>query len=156
MRSVIGLVVSVAICLLAARIASRFTQVSIRDWYPLLEKPAWTPPNWVFAPAWITLYLMMAVAAWMVWRLFGFRGAAWALGLFGLQLVFNVAWSVLFFGLQRPGLAFADIALLWVLILATCLAFWQLDRTAGWLLVPYLVWVAYAAALNFAIWRMNG
>lgn len=131
------------------------TTPSIGGWYATLAKPAWTPPNWVFGPVWSLLYLAMAVAAWLVWRQVGFPRAASALNLFGVQLVLNVCWSAIFFGAHRPGLAFAEIVVLWLAILATMVAFRSLSRPAAWLLAPYLAWVAFAATLNFSIWRLN-
>lgn len=155
LRQTIGLVVSMAVCFGAAAIGSMFTTPSIGGWYAALAKPAWTPPPWVFGPVWSLLYLAMAVAAWLVWRRVGFSRGASALNLFGVQLVLNVCWSAIFFGARRPDLAFAEILLLWLAILATMVAFRSLSRAAAWLLLPYLLWVAYAVALNFAIWRLN-
>ena len=116
-RQATGLVVSIVVCFGAAGIGSMLTAPSIGGWYATLLKPAWTPPNWVFGPVWSLLYLAMAVAAWLVWRQVGFPRAASALNLFALQLVLNVCWSAIFFGAHRPGLAFAEILLLWLLIL---------------------------------------
>jgi translocator protein len=154
-RQAIGLTVSIAVCFAAAGIGSLMTTSSIGGWYAALAKPAWTPPNWVFGPVWSLLYLAMAVAAWMVWRQVGFPRAASALNLFAVQLVLNVCWSAIFFGAHRPGLAFVEILLLWLLILATMVAFRLLSRAAAWLMAPYLLWVAFAAALNLSIWRLN-
>jgi benzodiazapine receptor len=154
-RSVMGLVVAVVICLGAGALGSVFTTPAIPDWYAQLAKPAWTPPNRLFGPVWTALYFMMAVAAWLVWRRGGSAATAAPLGLFGLQLALNVAWSGLFFGLHMPGAAFAEIVALWGLILATLIAFWRVTPWAGWLMLPYLAWVTFASALNFAIWRMN-
>jgi translocator protein len=155
LRQWIGLAIFVAICFAAAGVGSLFTTPVIPEWYARLRKPPWTPPNWVFGPVWSALYLAMAVAAWLVWRKKGLAGAAIPMTLFFVQLVLNVGWSFLFFGLQRPGLAFAEIILLWLAILATLIAFWHVALVAGLLLLPYLLWVTFAAALNFAIWRMN-
>jgi tryptophan-rich sensory protein len=154
-RSAIGLLVFVAICLFTAQLGSMLTRPSIGTWYAALAKPAWTPPNWLFAPVWTTLYIMMAVAAWLIWKTHGLQAASVAMRLFAVQLALNVGWSALFFWLHRPGMAFAEIVLLWVFILLTILAFWKLSVTAGWLMIPYLAWVGFAALLNFAIWRMN-
>jgi benzodiazapine receptor len=154
-RAIIGLVVFIAICFIAAGMGALFNQSSIAEWYPALRKPSWTPPNAVFGPVWSVLYLMMAVAAWLVWRRAGLSGAAAALLLFGLQLASNVAWSGLFFGLRMPGAAFADILVLWGLIVATVVTFWRVSPAAGILMAPYLGWVSFAAALNLAVWRMN-
>jgi benzodiazapine receptor len=124
-------------------------------WYAALVKPEWNPPNWVFGPVWTTLYLMMALAAWRVWRVAGIRPARTAFLLYFTQLVFNALWSMLFFGWQRPDLAFAWIVVLLALILATALAFRRHDRVAGWLFAPYALWVSFAAFLNFTLWRLN-
>jgi translocator protein len=121
-------------------------------WYAALAKPSWSPPSWVFAPVWTTLYLMMGVAAWLVWRT---QGGGTALVLWGVQLALNAAWTPLFFGLHRPDLAFAEIVTLWLFLLATVVACWRASATAGLLLIPYLAWVSFAAALNLAIWRLN-
>jgi translocator protein len=148
----LGLIAWLLLVALAAWFGSQFAPGA---WYQALEKPAWTPPSWLFGPVWTVLYAMMGVAAWMVWRERGFSGAPTALGLFLLQLVLNAAWSWLFFGLQRPDLAAAEILILWAAIAATIVASWRVRPLAGWLLVPYLLWVSFAAALNVAIWRLN-
>jgi translocator protein len=124
------------------------------EWYAQLAKPTWNPPSWVFGPVWTVLYILMGVAAWLVWD--RWRGdARTALALFVVQLAFNAGWSAMFFGLQAPGLAFGWILVLWALIVATTIAFWRLRTVAGVLLLPYLAWVTFAAVLNFTIWRMN-
>lgn len=122
-------------------------------WYAGLRKPPLTPPDWLFGPVWSALYLAMAVAAWLVWRARGRVGLA--LWLWGGQLAANAAWSALFFGLQRPGLGLLDIVLLWLLVLATTVAFFRARPLAGALLVPYLAWVGFAAYLNAALWHLN-
>ncbi|MEM8601656.1 MAG: TspO/MBR family protein [Bacteroidota bacterium] len=124
-------------------------------WYAALDKPAWTPPNWLFPVAWSVLYLLIAVAGWLVWREVGFSGARKAFMVYGLQLALNAAWSWLFFGRHDMGLAFLDIVGLWLAIAITMGLFWATKPLAGALLVPYLLWVTYAAALNLALWRMN-
>jgi tryptophan-rich sensory protein len=155
LRQAVGLGVSLAICFGAAGLGSLLTKPSISGWYSVLRKPSWTPPNWLFGPVWSALYLGMAIAAWLVWRRAGVSAAKLALTLFALQLVLNVGWSAIFFTLHIPGFAFAEIVLLWLLILATAASFWPVSRAAGWLMVPYLSWVGFAAALNCAIWRLN-
>ena len=154
-RNVIGLAVSILICFGAAGLGSLMTTPFISGWYAALWKPAWTPPNWLFGPVWSALYLSMAISAWLVWRKLGVPGAKFALLLFAVQLVLNAGWSGIFFTLHLPGVAFAEVLLLWVSILVTALAFWPLSRAAGWLMVPYLLWVSFASALNYAIWRLN-
>ena len=125
------------------------------QWYASLTKPSWNPPGWIFGPVWTALYAMMAVAAWLVWQQGGWRKNRNALLLFLVQLALNALWTPLFFGLRRPGLAFAEIVLLWLAIIATLAAFRPIRRVAAWLLVPYLGWVTFAAALNFSLWRLN-
>lgn len=125
------------------------------EWYASLQKPSWNPPGWVFGPVWTALYTMMAVAAWLVWKRGGFSAQRRARALFCAQLILNAAWTPLFFGLQQPGLAFAEIVVLWLAIAATLVAFHRVSRAAAWLLAPYLAWVSFAAALNFTLWRLN-
>lgn len=125
------------------------------DWYAALRKPSWTPPAAVFGPAWTLLYTLMAVALWRVLRRGQQVPVGGPLALYGLQLLLNIAWSPLFFRLQSPGLAFGELVLLWLAILATLRAFWGVDRVAGVLFVPYLLWVTFAGALNYVIWQLN-
>jgi benzodiazapine receptor len=139
-------------CFLAALVGGRATVASVGSWYPTLVKPAWGPPSWLFGPVWTLLYAMMAVAAWLVWRHAGWNAA---LLLFGVQLLLNVAWSFCFFAWRSPLAGLVDIVALWFAILATVLCFLRIDRVAGWLMIPYLAWVTFATALNFAIWRLN-
>jgi tryptophan-rich sensory protein len=131
------------------------TQTSIDTWYPTLAKPSWTPPNWAFPVAWTILYAMMGAAASLVWRSARPGRRLWPLILFAVQLALNVVWTSLFFGLRSPGLAVIDIVLLVLAIVVTIVAFWRVRPAAGWLLLPYLAWVAYATTLNFAIWQAN-
>ncbi|MDE2149979.1 MAG: tryptophan-rich sensory protein [Gammaproteobacteria bacterium] len=144
----------VALCYGIAAAGSAATAISLDTWYPALQKPAFTSPDWIFGPVWTLLYALIAVAGWRLWRLRGFADrAAWRA--YALQLLLNLAWSVLFFALQRPALALADSALLWLAIAANTLLFGRVDRCAGALLLPYLAWVGYAAALNAAIVALN-
>jgi len=129
--------------------------INAADFYGQLTQPSWAPPAWLFGPVWSVLFALMGVSAWLVWRKHGFRGARAALTLYAAQLVANALWTWLFFGWRQGGLALAEIALLWLLILGTILAFWRLHRLAALMLVPYLAWVSFAAALNFALWRLN-
>lgn len=140
---------------LAAGAAGALATTQAREFYAGLVKPAWAPPGWLFGPVWTVLYVLMGVAAWLVWRRAGWNGAAGALSLFVVQLVCNAAWSWIFFAWRRGALAFADIVLLLALIVATLLAFARVDRRAAVLLVPYLGWVAFATALTYAVWRGN-
>jgi translocator protein len=125
------------------------------EWYASLNKPSWNPPSWLFGPVWSTLYVMMAVSAWLVWRQGGFIRQRWPLSIFLVQLVLNAAWSPLFFGLKQPGVAFAEIIVLWLAIAWTIAVFWRVHRVAAWLLVPYLAWVSFAAVLNGTLWHLN-
>jgi translocator protein len=146
----------IGLCLGAGVVGALFTGAAVETWYPTLRKPAWTPPAAVFGPVWTFLYVLMAVAAWRIWRRRAAPGAPAALSLFGAQLLLNTAWSGLFFGLRQPDWAFFEVVLLWLAVLATALVFGRQDRKAGWLLAPYLAWVSFAAALNLAIWQLNG
>lgn len=139
----------IAACTLAALTGSIFRPGT---WYERLAKPAWRPPNWLFAPVWSLLYLMIAVAGWLVWRDAGISGP---LVVYAMQLGLNAAWTPVFFGLHRIGLGFATICLLWLAIAATIVVFYPVNVTAALLLVPYLAWVGFAMALNYAIWRLN-
>lgn len=125
------------------------------EWYAGLVKPTWNPPSWLFAPVWTTLYALMAIAAWLVWLRGGFAAQRRPLLLFLAQLALNAAWTPLFFGLHQPALAFVEILVLWAAIIATLFAFSRVHRGAGALLVPYLAWVSFAAALNFTLWQLN-
>jgi len=139
--------------LVIGALGSFFTQPNIPTWYAQLNQPSITPPNWVFGPVWTTLYVMMAVAAWRVWRITGMRSTemlAWC-----LQLALNFAWSIIFFGMHRIGAAFVEIVLLDLAILYTLMLFWRRDQIAGWLLVPYLAWTSFATLLNWRFWELN-
>ncbi|MEX2524495.1 MAG: TspO/MBR family protein [Gammaproteobacteria bacterium] len=125
------------------------------DFYIQLARPVWAPPGWLFAPAWTTLYILMAVSAWLVWRKHGFQNARTALIFFMIQLAVNALWTWLFFVWRMGGVAFAEILLLWVLIAVTMAAFRRLHTPAAILLLPYLAWVTYAAALTFSVWILN-
>jgi len=148
------LIVFLAVCLGVGGLGSIPTARSVRDWYPTLRKPPGTPPSWVFGPVWTTLYVLMAVSAWLVWRDYGW-GARAALLIFCAQLALNLAWSGIFFGARQIALAFAEIVILWLAVQFTTFIFYRLDTTAGYLLVPYLLWVTYAGYLNGGIWLLN-
>jgi translocator protein len=139
----------------AAAFGSWATFSSVKTWYPLLAKPSWTPPGALFGPVWSVLYVAMAVAGWRVWRKSEGAAARRALGLYGAQLLCNLFWSVLFFGLRRPDWALADILLLWVLLVIALVRYWRADRLAGGLWLPYVAWVSFATALNAAVWSLN-
>lgn len=154
-RQLVWLSGLIATCLGVAGLGAAATASSVGDWYPTLTKPRWTPPAFVFGPVWTVLYVSMAVAAWLVWRSGGLRTTRLALTLFAVQLALNLGWSFVFFGLRRPGLAAIEIILLWLAIAATTLAFCSRSKPAAGLMVPYLAWTTFAAALNLAIWRLN-
>lgn len=143
----------IALVLVLGFLAGQVTTPNIPTWYAGLAKPSFNPPNWIFAPVWTALYILMAVAAWRVWRISGWQSNGLALWL--IQLTLNVAWSFLFFGAHNPGVALADLAVLWLAIIATIAVFWRADRLAGILLVPYLAWVSFAGVLNYWIWQLN-
>ncbi len=151
-RDVAGLCVWLILSFTAAAIGTQFMPDA---WFVALAKPSWNPPNAVFGPVWTALYTMMGTAAWLVWRRDGFRGGSPALVLFLSQLVLNAAWSYLFFGAHQIGYALLDIIALLGLILMLVRLFGTAERRAGWLMVPYAAWVAFATALNFSIWQLN-
>jgi translocator protein len=151
-RSVAGLVLWLAACFAAESSAVAFLP---GRWYAHLHKASWTPPSYLFAPVWTAMYVIMAIAAWLVWRDGGFRKHPVALGLFLVQLALNCAWSIICFRLHNLPLSVADMALYWVALLITTRAFFKANRAAGWLLVPYCFWVAVAASLDIALWWLN-
>lgn len=151
----VALVLWVGLCVLGGALIGAATNGGADPWYMALRKPAWNPPSWVFAPVWTTLYVLMGVAAWRVWRHGGWTAQRAALSLFLAQLAVNFAWSPLFFTAHMPTLALADLVVLWLLVVATMRAFRAIDATAAWLLVPYLAWVSYASTLNAALVAMN-
>ncbi len=151
-RRALALVCWLSLCFSAASLGAFFMP---GEWYATLKKPSWNPPGWLFGPVWSALYTMMAVAAWLVWKRGGFATLRRPLSLFLVQLALNAAWTPLFFGWHRPGLAFAEIFLLWLAIAATIADFRPVSRAAMLLLVPYLAWVSFAAVLNFTLWRLN-
>jgi len=139
---------------LAGFIGSFATTPAIPGWYQSLNKPFFNPPNWLFAPVWTLLFILMGIAAWLVFTK-GNKQKAQALKLFFIQLLFNTLWSILFFGFKSPALAFGEIIILWILIYQTKKAFLKQDKLAGWLLLPYLAWVSFAFILNFSIVMLN-
>jgi tryptophan-rich sensory protein len=142
------------LCFAAAAIGA-FASMDAAPFYAQLARPAWAPPASVFGPVWGVLYLSMGIAAWLAWRPGGFAGARGALALFVVQLALNASWSWLFFAWHRGALAFVDIVALILVVAATCAGFWRVRPLAGALLLPYLAWLAFAAALNFVVWRLN-
>ena len=156
MRYIIKLIASIIICQSAGLIGSIFTTPAISTWYATLDKPPFTPPNWLFAPAWITLYLLMAVSASIVWqRGLGSRPVRTSLVIFLIQLILNALWSVVFFGLQSPLYGIIVIVALWIVILLTIIKFFKVSTPAAVLLLPYIGWVTFAATLNVSIFILN-
>ena len=153
-QQILGLLGWLALSFVAAAIGG-FASAQAGEFYQQLVRPSWAPPGWLFAPVWSLLYLDMGIAAWLVWRERGFAGAGTALYLYLTQLAVNALWSWLFFAWHLGALAFGEILILWALIFATLLAFWRVLPLAGALLIPYLAWVSFAAALSLAIWQLN-
>lgn len=153
-KQIIGLAAWLGLSAVVAAVGG-LASLDADAFYTQLVRPAWAPPPALFGPVWTGLYVLMGLAAWMVWRVNGFGGARVALGLYLVQLALNALWSWLFFGWRQGALAFADIVVLLALIAATLVAFWRIRPLAGALLVPYLAWVAFASALNHAVWRLN-
>lgn len=141
------------LCLGIGLLGALFIRPSLPNWYGALRRPSWAPPQWLFAPVWTLLYLMMAEAAWIVWS--AGAGGRGALRLFGIQLALNLLWPALFFGMRRMGWALAEICLLWIAVAATLGAFWRVAPLAGALMAPYLAWVSFALLLNAAYCRIN-
>jgi len=156
MRYIFKLLISIVACQCAGLIGSAFTTPAIPTWYAALEKPPFTPPNWLFAPAWITLYLLMGISASIVWQ----KGVdtprvRTALIIFLIQLILNALWSVVFFGLESPLYGVIVIAVLWIAIVSTIVKFFRISTLAGALLLPYIGWVTFAAALNVSVFMLN-
>jgi translocator protein len=153
-RQILALIGFIGAAFIAGAIGSWATFPNVRDWFPLLLKPAWNPPGWLFGPVWTTLYVLMGVAIWRAWRAGG-PAAPHLVRVYFVQLFFNALWSVLFFGLKQPAWALADILVLWGLLVWLQVGLWRSDRVAGALWVPYVLWVGFATALNAAIVRLN-
>lgn len=155
-KQILNLILAVLICQGAGLVGSLFTAPAIPSWYAGLEKPSFSPPNWLFAPVWFLLYTFMGVAAYLIWNKgIGKKEVKTALTFFAIQLVLNSLWSVVFFGLRLPQYALLEIVVLWVFILLTLLRFYKISRVAGLLLVPYILWVSFAAVLNLFIVKLN-
>ena len=153
-KNIAGFIGWLVVTFAASAVGAR-ASIEARSFYGQLVQPGWAPPAWVFGPVWTVLFALMAVAAWLVWRSGGLRGNRIALALFFVQLALNSLWSWLFFAWHLGAWAFAEVLLLWVFILSTLLAFWGVRALAAILLVPYLLWVSFAAALNYALWQLN-
>lgn len=155
-RLIKRIIICVGICLLIGLLASIATQSTVHTWYATLNKPAFTPPSWLFAPVWSLLYILMGIAAAIIWNKgFYHKWVKTALYHFGFQLILNALWSIIFFGLKAPFIALLVIITLFILLLFTFKWFKIVDKTAGYLLIPYILWVGFAMALNFEIWRLN-
>jgi tryptophan-rich sensory protein len=154
-ESWVKLVIAILVCQLAGIAGAIYTSGSLTTWYVTLAKPLFNPPNWIFAPVWISLFLLMGISLWLVWQKEKKKNINTAFVFFSIQLVLNAMWSAFFFGMQNPLYALIDIALLWLAIVATILSFWKISKPAAYLLVPYILWVTFAAVLNFYIWRLN-
>jgi len=153
---ILKLVAMIIICQLAGIIGSFLTRSSIQNWYYYLTKPSFSPPNWLFAPAWITLYLLMGISAFLIWREgLNTPGVKNALIIFAIQLILNALWSPVFFGLRSPIAGLIIIVILWIAILITLLTFIKISTIAGVLLIPYIVWISFAAVLNYSIYILN-
>ncbi|MBU2539558.1 tryptophan-rich sensory protein [Patescibacteria group bacterium] len=156
LNNFVKLIIAVGVCELAGIVGSLFTTSAIPTWYATLQRPSFSPPNWLFGPVWIMLYILMGISIYLIWQKVEknktARGAMW---LFWIHLFFNAIWSIIFFGLQNPGLAFINIIIIWLLIIALMIKFWKINRWATYLLIPYLLWVSFASVLNYFIWYLN-
>lgn len=155
-NNALKLIIAIAVSELAGIIGSIFTMPSIESWYADLAKPELAPPNWIFAPVWTTLFALMGIAAFLVWKKgLDRRDVKIAIGIFIGQLILNTFWSIIFFGLRSPGGAFIEIIFLWLTIFTTIIAFVKISKPAAWLLAPYMLWVSFAGYLNYMIWILN-
>lgn len=153
---IIQLIISIIVAQGAGAIGSIFTAQSVTGWFAGLNKPSFNPPGWLFGPVWLTLYTLMGVASYWVFQKWSESPLARvAIIVYGVHLIFNALWSFLFFGLKNPSLAFICIIVLWLMIIAVIILFYMVDKRTLWLLLPYLLWVSFAAVLNFSLWRMN-
>jgi len=156
MSNIVKAIIAIAIPLIVAGTSGFFTVTGVESWYQTIQKPSWNPPNWIFGPVWTTLYVMMGIALFLVWKEdTSTELKKIAIGLFSVQLILNFFWSFIFFGQQQPGWALIEIVALWIFILLTIFAFAQVNKTAAWLLVPYISWVSFATILNYTIWQLN-
>lgn len=152
-KNILKLIISITVPLLAGFIGSYFTMPAIPSWYAELTKPNLNPPNWIFAPVWTTLYILMGISFFMIWQ----KGRHnLQMVVFGAQIILNTTWSFFFFGMQRLDVAFLNIVLLWIMIVLTIVLFFRVSKIAAYLLIPYIIWVSFASYLNLAIWMLNG
>jgi len=156
LKSFFKLVLCIIVCELAGAIGAIFSVSAIPNWYAALNKPALNPPSWVFGPVWTTLYALMGIAVFLIWKKgFDRPDVKKAIKVFGLQVVLNALWSIVFFGLHSPGWAFVNIAAMWLAVIWTMELFRRISKPAMWLLAPYILWISFAAYLNFSIWILN-
>jgi tryptophan-rich sensory protein len=156
MNNTLKFVISIAIPVAVGATAGFFTVSGVESWYQTINKPSWNPPSWIFGPVWTTLYVMMGIALFLVWKSEASEILKkTATALFTVQLVLNFFWSFIFFRQQQPGWALVEIIALWVAILFTIFAFANVNKIAAWLLVPYISWVSFATVLNYTIWQLN-
>jgi len=148
-------VISITLPFLAAFVGSYFTTPSIATWYAYLNKPTFSPPNWIFAPVWTLLYILMGISFYIIWGASSKKNKGGAMGVYIAQLVLNSMWSIVFFGLHNLGLALVVIAILWVLILLTIIRFYKFNKIAGIILIPYILWVSFASFLNLTVFLLN-
>ena len=156
MKPIVKLIISIAIPLAVGSISSLFTASSVDGWFTTIQKPSFNPPNWIFAPVWTILYIMMGIACYLVWEMDANKKIkSTAIFFYGVQLALNFLWSLIFFYAQQPGWALADIILLWLMILLTIIWFGKVSIIPAWLMIPYICWVSFATILNFYIWKLN-
>ena len=155
MNNIAKLVISILIPLGIGLSSALFNDTGEGSWFQALEKPSWNPPGWVFGPVWTTLYILMGIALYLVWKSPASSRRRTAIILFSFQMVLNFFWSFIFFKLEEPGWAFVEIVVLWFTILVTIFSFASINKTAAWLLVPYISWVSFASLLNYTIWLLN-
>ena len=156
MSNIVKAIIAIALPLMVGATSGFFTVTGVESWYQTIQKPSWNPPNWIFGPVWTTLYIMMGVALFLVWKEDTSEELKKiAFTLFAIQLILNFFWSFIFFNPQQPGWALVEIIAMWVFILLTIFAFAQVNKTAAWLLVPYISWVSFATILNYTIWQLN-
>ena len=154
-KYLLPLLISILIVFSFGLIGSLFTSPNIVNWYAFINKPSFSPPNWLFAPVWTLLYILMGISAFLIWQKRDNLQTKPALTFYGLQLILNALWSIIFFGMHNPGLALLEIIILWLFILITLIKFYKINKTAGLLFIPYLLWVSFASILNYAIWMIN-
>ena len=156
MSNIVKAIIAIAIPLMVGATSGFFTVTGVESWYQTIQKPSWNPPGWIFGPVWTTLYVMMGIALFLVWKEDTSEELKKiAIALFAVQLTLNFFWSFIFFNQQQPGWALVEIIAMWIFILLTIFAFAQVNKTAAWLLVPYISWVSFATILNYTIWQLN-